>query len=529
MNTKRQKNYIFTVLTCVMGVLLACRLSAIPRIIDTDEIEAAIEEAVTAIEEAVTESEDVLPVLPQTAEEPRIPLTPAEDIDCNRYVAPNGDNSNPGNEAQPWASFQHAADSAQPGDTVCFRGGTYLIEETAIFISGTADALITFAAYPGERPILDGSGSTNEMLTIRGNTSYIRVSGFVIQNFRNWGIFLAGGNSHIYLDHLEIVGGSAGIRFTYGDSSEGLPAEGAVEYITLVDSVVRGNQDVALDCTPGPCNYMTISRVEIFGAGIIGESSYGADGIGFSRGHHVVVEDCYIHDNGGDGIDLGSRDREGHMEGIIVRRNLVARNRMNGIKVWAGGRIENNAIWGSGDSPIWAGTWHATIEIINNTVAYNMWDPAYSGRNWAVVIGYPDEIDRPEVNLTMVNNIFAFNADPLEGGATGVYLGAGVQLTEGYNLYHSNIAGEITANTSTGQEYWLTRQEITDSTWAALFGQGNGNLNIDPLFLSGWPDVDLRLQPNSPAINVGAADFATDIDILANPRDAQPDIGAYEH
>ena len=529
MHNRLNQNLIIVFLVCALGVLLACRLPALSQFTNRDGIEAVMEEVVTVVEETMTEVEDLLPALPQVAEEPALPRVPVEDIDCDLFVAPNGNNNNPGNETQPWASFQHAADSTQPGKTVCFREGTYQIEATTLFISGTADALITFAAYPGEHPILDGSGTTNEMLTIRSNTSYIRISGFVIRNFRNWGIFFSGGNNHIHLDHLEISGGSAAIRFTYGDSSEGPPAEGPVAYITLEDSFIHGNQDVALDCTPGPCNHMTLSRVEISGAGIIGESSYGADGIGFSRGHHVVVEDCYIHDNGGDGIDLGSRDREGHMEGIIVRRNIVARNRMNGIKVWAGGRIENNAIWGSGDSPIWAGTWHSTIEIINNTVAFNMWDTSYSGRNWAVVIGYPDELDRPEVNLTMVNNIFAFNADPLEGGATGVYLGAGVQLTEGHNLYFSNLHGEITANSNTGQEYWLTRQEIVDGAWASLFGQGDGNLIVDPLFVSGWPDVDLRLQPNSPAISAGNADFATDIDILLVPRKAQPSVGAYEH
>jgi hypothetical protein len=133
------------------------------------------------------------------------------------------------------------------------------------------------------------------------------------------------------------------------------------------------------------------------------------------------------------------------------------------------------------------------------------------------------------VNLTMVNNIFAFNADPIEGGATGVYLGAGVQLIEDHNLYFSSPEGEITAYASNGQEYWLSRQDIADGTWASTIGGGVENLIVDPLFVSGWPDVDLRLQDSSPAINAGGADFAAAVDLLNNPRDVQPDIGAYEH
>jgi hypothetical protein len=529
MKIKFPKTLAVIILASILGVTMACNLPSLTQFIDRDEIGSIIDEAITVFDEADTNIDADFPASPPMEPETTVHLTPAEDIHCNLFVAPNGDDSNTGNENQPWASFQYAADNAQPGDTVCFRGGMYSTEDTSLYISGTSEALITFAAYPGERPVLDGGGSANELLIFRGNTANIRVSGFVIQNFRIWGIFLSGENHHIILDHLEIIDGEAGIHFTYGESSESPPAEGPVEFITLADSVIHGSQYVAVDCTPGPCNYMTISRVEIFGAGIIGESSYGADGLEFARGHHVVVEDSYIHDNGGDGIDLGSRDREGHMQGVIVRRNRVARNRCNGIKVWAGGRIENNAIWGSGDSAIWAGTWHSTVEIINNTVAYNMWDRSYALRNWSVVVGYPEELAKPEVNLTMVNNIFAFNTDPLEGGATGIYLGAGVKMVEHHNVYFSSVDGEITAFSKTGQERWFSRQEIGDGTWLAFLGQGTGSLVLDPQFIFGWPDVDLQLRPSSPAINAGAPELAPDVDILSNPRDDQPDIGAYEY
>ena len=365
-------------------------------------------------------------------------------------------------------------------------------------------------------------------MTLNRGVSHLRISGFVLRNFSIWGIFLTGENRHITLDHLEIEGGEASIRFTYGETTESPPAEGPVEYILLEDSLIHGSQYSAVDCSPGPCNHMTIRRLEIFNTGVSGESFYGSDGLEFGRGHHVLVEDCYVHDNGGDGIDLGSRDRDGHMEGIIVRRNHVVRNHLNGIKVWAGGRIENNIIWGQGNSAIWAGVFHSTIEIINNSVAYNMWDPSYAERNWAVVIGYPEELSKPEVNLTMVNNIFAFNADPLEGGPTGVYIGPGVELYEGHNLYFSKADGEITLDKGSGQEIWVTRQEIASGSWASISGGGEGDLNSDPLFVSGWPDVDLRLQPNSPAINAGDKEIATDKDVMDEPRDDQPDLGAYK-
>ncbi|MFN2305015.1 MAG: right-handed parallel beta-helix repeat-containing protein, partial [Anaerolineales bacterium] len=342
-------------------------------------------------------------------------LSAVEDILCSHIVAPDGDDNQPGTESSPWASFQHAIDAIDAGDTVCFREGRYFLEDTHITKSGSEDGLITLAAYPGERPVLDGSDRANELLILDGGISHIRISGFYLENFRIWGIFLTGGNQYIILDHLEVVGGETSIRFTYGESSEGPALEGPVDNILLEDSLIWGSQYSAVDCTPGPCNHMTIRRVEVFNTGLTGDAFYGSDGIEFARGQHVLVEDCYVHDNGGDGIDLGSRDREGHSEGIIVRRNRVERNHLNGIKVWAGGRIENNSIWGQGNSAIWSGSFNCTIEIINNTVAYNMWDESYSERNWSVVVGYPEEIAKTEVALTKENNNFSFKGTPLEG------------------------------------------------------------------------------------------------------------------
>ncbi len=478
----------------------------------------------------INEEPTSLPLPPSTAGAPAPHTTPAPagDIICTHYTSPTGDDAAPGTEEQPWATFQQAADAAQPGETVCFRGGTYVTEETHLSRSGTAEAAITFAAYPGESPLLDGEGSATELLIIDPHTSYVRISGFTLRNFTIWGMELSGENRYLHLDHLDIEGGEAGIRFTYGET-EAPPEEGPVEFITLEDSTLHGSQYSAVDCSPGPCNHMVIRRVEIYGTGLTGESFYGSDGLEFARGYPVLVEDCYIHDNGGDGIDLNSRDRGGNAHDVIVRRNRVVRNHLNGIKLWAGGRMENNVIWGQGNSAVWVGTFTSTLEIVNNTIAYNMWDPTYSERNWALVTGYPEELAGPPVTLTLVNNLFAFNADPSDGGPTGIYLGPGVALVrEEHNLYYSRAESEITAEFVTGRDGDFTRAEITDGTWAALTGQGQHDVTDDPRFISGWPDVNLHLKADSPAIDAGSASDIPDDDAEGHPRNARPDIGAYE-
>jgi hypothetical protein len=446
------------------------------------------------------------------------------------YVAPGGDDNNPGTQSQPWATFQHAADTAQPGDTVRFRGGTYAVaDDIHLTQSGTASAPITFIAYPGEMPILDrGSSAGSGLLILDQYTSYLHISGFTLRNFEIWGMELSGENRYVQLDHLEIQGGEAAIHFTVGET-EAPPDYGPVEHITLEDSTIHGSQYSAVDCTPGPCNHMVIRRTEIHSTGLVGEAFYGSDGLEFARGYPVLVEDCYVHDNGGDGIDLNSRDRQGNATGVVVRRNRVIRNHLNGIKLWAGGRMENNVIWGQGNSAVWVGTFTSTLEVINNTVAYNMWDTSYSERNWAFVAGYPEEIHPyPPVTLILVNNIFAFNADPTDGGPTGIYLGGGVQLTEHHNLYYSREDGEITAEFLDGHDPDVTRAEIANGTWTTLTGQGQNDLTSDPFFVSGWSAVNLHLQQSSPAVNTGSAAEAPANDAEGRPRDPQPDIGAYE-
>ncbi len=95
----------------------------------------------------------------------------AEELDTsiispNLYVAPDGDDSNPGTETQPFATLERAKDAvrslksnvAKP-ITVFVREGVYYLSEPLVFTpedSGTELQPITYAAYPGEKPTLSG-------------------------------------------------------------------------------------------------------------------------------------------------------------------------------------------------------------------------------------------------------------------------------------------------------------------------------------------------------------------------------------
>jgi hypothetical protein len=82
------------------------------------------------------------------------------------YVAPDGDDANPGSLAKPLRSLVKARDlvrtlnGAMTSDiTVYLRGGTYPLPETATFTnvdSGKNGFYVKYMAYPNERPLLTG-------------------------------------------------------------------------------------------------------------------------------------------------------------------------------------------------------------------------------------------------------------------------------------------------------------------------------------------------------------------------------------
>lgn len=80
------------------------------------------------------------------------------------FVAPNGNDANPGTEAQPWAtvyrSTRYGGNYRMAGDTVILRGGVYSGPQHSIDLgygignSGTADSPIIIKAFPGEMPVI---------------------------------------------------------------------------------------------------------------------------------------------------------------------------------------------------------------------------------------------------------------------------------------------------------------------------------------------------------------------------------------
>jgi hypothetical protein len=88
------------------------------------------------------------------------------------YVAPSGNDANPGTKDRPFVTLERARDavrqvrsSTKGPVSVFLRGGTYYLEDPLLLgpeDSGAADSPITYAAFPGEKPVISGGR------TIRG-------------------------------------------------------------------------------------------------------------------------------------------------------------------------------------------------------------------------------------------------------------------------------------------------------------------------------------------------------------------------
>jgi hypothetical protein len=99
------------------------------------------------------------------------------------YVAPAGDDNNPGTEAQPWRTIQKAAQTLVSGDTVYIRAGTY---HERVVPQNSGGDYITYAAYPGETVTIDGDGialpdDLAGLFEVAGR-SYIRITGLRVIN-----------------------------------------------------------------------------------------------------------------------------------------------------------------------------------------------------------------------------------------------------------------------------------------------------------------------------------------------------------
>ena len=460
------------------------------------------------------------------------------------YVAPYGDDTNPGTIDMPWRTMRKPANTLQPGETVFVRGGTYR-EIVAPAFSGLPGQYITYQAYPGEEVVIDGGNSRAYGFYLY-RINYVRVNGFTIRNANGEegssagielehssnnqiinntienntmdGIFIVGDSSNNAIRDNTINSNERSGIFLYANS--GKPSNNTISGNTVsFNSFDYGTEMNAIMVENGDGN--------VIEGNMIMNNAHGALLIGLDSSFNIV-QDNYISGNSAKDY---YRDRASvsfwHTTGPgnVMRRNIV-------IGTVGGGFGEGAPIYfGSGIILDYA----TGGVIVENNLVYDNTGCGIDVFNSS--------------NNTVFNNVFYSNKDSTYGATAPWVAEIRVAGTGSHdNLIKNNIAYadddvyslriETPSNNienyndlyrhSGGSLLYFDGSSYSLADYQDVSGQGQNSISQDPLFIQ--PPNDFRLQADSPAIDAGAnTGVNQDFDGNVRPRGDGYDIGAYEH
>lgn len=220
------------------------------------------------------------------------------------YIAPDGDDANPGTKEQPFGTLPKAISEVTPGDTIYVRGGTYEITET-IFITavknGSEDQLVTMTAFQNEIPLLDFSEQRfgDKGISLRANYWHIR--GLQIKGAGDNGMEINFGSNNIIERCAFFENRDTGLQLSNGSANN---------QIINCDSYYNADPPDFGDADGFAPKLTVGSGNSFYGCRAWGNSDDGWDG--YLRGADDVtttLENCWTWGNGylKDGTDPGSQ------------------------------------------------------------------------------------------------------------------------------------------------------------------------------------------------------------------------------
>lgn len=436
-----------------------------------------------------------------------------------------------------FTTIQAALDVAVAGDTVQVKQkGTPYFEKLTVPHSGDPVlGYITLEAFPGDTPVLDGTGVPGANMVLIDSQSYVKVIGFEIRNDTGVtdgsGIRILGAGSH-----LEIRNNA--IHDIRGSNAMGITVY-ATEPQPISDLVIDGN--TIHDCEPAPSETLTLNGnvtdfavtnnvihdVNNIGIDMIGgetdvqpdptkvarnglcagnrvtraRSIYGggyAGAIYVDGGRDIVIE-RNVTTQSDVGMEIGSEHHGTIVTGVIVRNNVIYDNDKAGLAFGGyassvgrvqGCRFEGNTVYGNDTLDVGFG---------------NLWIQFASGnlvRNNVFVSTAQNRLLASDEGN--VDNTLDYNLWFAPGGAgAALFTWNGTPYT-GFAAYRSG----------TGQDAHSTFADpllVSPATGDAHVGAGSPAINAgDPAFTAAPGEVDLDGQPrvNGPRVDCGADEAA---------------------
>ena len=478
------------------------------------------------------------------------------------YVSTSGNDNNAGTLAAPWRTIQKAANTVQAGDTVQVRAGTYNEVVTLKTSGNSTQGYITFANYPGEAPIVDGTGlavgasGQTGLFSLDGTFNYIVIKGFEIRNYSSSsrgkvpvGIDFEGAGSNIEIlnNHIHNIvqtlsscnAANALAVALYGTQapasinnvtlwgneidhnttgcSENVSFDGNVQYFVQANNLVHDGDNIGLDnigfegvssnsaydqARDGWVFQNTIYNISSTTNPVyhnqVGADAYYCDGC-----TRIIVERNLIHDS--DLSEMAS-EHSGHTSSYVMfRNNIIYHSLYVGLSI--GGYSKNVG-----------GTDHCVI--VNNS----LWDNGTYGNSGLGEF----QIQYGATNNTVANNIFD-----------------GYTLTSKYLLYDFTSSQPSPAALDYNDYYntagasslfdWQGKTLNGFPAYQTASAQDVHGKFADPLYVNvATTPYNFDLASGSPALNAGTnlgVNTVGVLDYAGNARvnsSGQINIGAYE-
>jgi parallel beta-helix repeat protein len=334
------------------------------------------------------------------------------------YVAANGNDGGPGTADQPWATLNHAAEQAKPGDTILVRGGHYVLKsQVQLRNSGRPHAWITFLGSPGEKVVLDAAQVPRSSLVKNGldngalqieDAAYVRVIDLTVVNSHDAGITVRDSSN------IDLINNSTNATFSSGIAVwDTVDDDGKTEHVRVIGNTIT--RATTWDLAPPDLPRR-------------GEPPHEALSIGGAIDFEVAYN--HIYDSDKEGIDIKGTSKRGKVHHNVV--NNLARQGLY-IDAWFGAirdiAIYANVLYGCHGAglalSVENGTFVADIDIHDNLIFDNDGSGLYFSR-WGV--------NHERRNIQIHNNIFYHNGYGTPAKGQTYYW-----MTGGLYLYSANL------------------------------------------------------------------------------------------
>lgn len=436
----------------------------------------------------------------------------------NYYVSPSGNDEDNGSVNSPFASLERACDELMAGDTVFMRGGIYNSQQLINAMNdGTESEPIVFMNFPGEEPIIDGSG-----VSLSNNSALLYIANW-------WG--------NLEMEHLVVDG------ITVRNSSQRGISFYKTDYLEIRNCIVYNIQKRAIG---GYGHYVKIDGNEIYNAVMENENSTASSGWPFcvyattdyetgDPSEYIEFTNNIVHDCWGEGIGPGQGTNH-----VLIEGNTIYDVWSVGIYCDKGTNVtisknhvyfENPEYYRFGEPSLGISianeiAFGSTYQHVNNIKVHNNF--VYNARK-GVAFWFDDSNSESENTYANVNISYNTIVNPT---TAGIYFDEipGGNLQPANCVLKNNIIFRGSMDAFIGNpEAW----DVSNNNWYGGIPAfaGDNAMNADPMFIDESDPslpVNFKLQEGSPCIGSAINLTTVSDDFWYVARTNTPTIGFHE-